>query len=268
MDYMMGTPEELELRAEREALILQLQRAESQLDRLSVQLQQLALDADPLPQGVRQAGVGGANAYAAYDRFDARVSEILKRTTRKLDELERQYTVQRVSYEELLTLARKHEEALRQLPAILPAEGRVVSGFGRRFHPVYKAMRMHQGIDILVNTGTPVVASADGIVIFVGWKQGYGRTIKVKHPETGYITLYAHLSKFAKGLRRGRRVKRGEVIGWSGHSGVVSGPHLHYEVRTLQNRPINPISFFAPGMTPEAYRELVRNAESATSSLD
>ncbi len=278
-DHFTGTPQEHELLIENRVLTEQLSRAEKQIDALSSQLDQLAitdqklyrtlLNANPIPEDVRKAGVGGAEAYPEFNRLRPEVGTLLRRTAAKLDELERKFYIQRASYEELLALASRHEKALRELPAIIPAEGPVVSGFGRRFHPVYKAFRMHQGIDILVNTGTPVVAAADGIVIFAGRSPGYGYNVRIKHPESGYITLYAHLSRFARDLRKGKRVKRGEVIGKSGRSGVVSGPHLHYEVRDARtNRPVNPITFFAPGMTPEAYQKLVQTAESARSSLD
>ena len=278
-DYFTGTPQEHELLTENRVLKEQLLRTEKQLDALSGQLEQLAttdqklyrtlLNAEPIPDDIRKVGVGGANTHPEFDKLRPETGNILRRTAEKLDELERKLYVQQASYEELLALASRHEEALRELPAIIPANGPVVSGFGRRFHPVYKAFRMHQGIDILVNTGTPVVAAADGIVIFAGRSPGYGYNVRIKHPASGYITLYAHLSSFAKGLRKGKRVKRGEIIGKSGRSGVVSGPHLHYEVRDARtNRPINPITFFAPGMTPEAYQKLVHTAESATISLD
>lgn len=108
---------------------------------------------------------------------------------------------------------------------------RVSSRFSRaRKHPVLNRIRAHKGTDYAAPRGTPVKASGDGKVVFVGRKGGYGKTIILRHGGV-YSTLYAHLSRFARGLRRGRRVRQGEVIGYVGSTGLVTGPHLHYEFR-------------------------------------
>lgn len=106
---------------------------------------------------------------------------------------------------------------------------RVTSGFSNsRFHPVLKAWRAHKGIDYGASTGTRVRVTADGFVTFAGRKGGYGNVVIVRHPN-GYTTLYAHLSGFAQGIRPGRRIVQGEVVGLVGSTGLATGPHLHYE---------------------------------------
>jgi len=106
---------------------------------------------------------------------------------------------------------------------------RVTSGFSNsRFHPVLKAWRAHKGIDYGASTGTRVRVTADGFVTFAGRKGGYGNVVTVRHPN-GYTTLYAHLSGFAQGMRQGKRVVQGEVVGLVGSTGLATGPHLHYE---------------------------------------
>lgn len=106
---------------------------------------------------------------------------------------------------------------------------RVTSGFSRsRLHPVLRTWRAHNGIDYGAPTGTRVRATADGYVSFVGSKGGYGNTVTVRHPN-GYTTLYAHLSGFAEGVRKGKRVVQGEAVGYVGSTGLATGPHLHYE---------------------------------------
>lgn len=106
---------------------------------------------------------------------------------------------------------------------------RVTSGFSNsRFHPVLRAWRAHKGIDYGASTGTRVRVTADGFVTFVGRKGGYGNVVTVRHPN-GYTTLYAHLSGFAQGMRPGKRVVQGEVVGLVGSTGLATGPHLHYE---------------------------------------
>ncbi len=108
---------------------------------------------------------------------------------------------------------------------------RISSRFNpNRKHPILKTSRPHQGVDYAAATGTPILATGDGKVDFVGNKGGYGRTVILSHGGK-YTTLYAHMSKFKKGIKRGKRVKQGEVIGYLGMSGLATGPHLHYEFR-------------------------------------
>ena len=106
---------------------------------------------------------------------------------------------------------------------------RVTSGFtSARFHPVLKTWRAHKGIDYGAPTGTRVRVTSDGYITFVGRKGGYGNVVTVRHPN-GYVTLYAHLSGFSQGLRQGKRVVQGEIVGFVGSTGLATGPHLHYE---------------------------------------
>ena len=126
---------------------------------------------------------------------------------------------------------------------------RITSRFNpRRYHPVLGIYRAHMGTDFGVSTGTPVKATGDGTVIFVGRDGGYGNAIVLRH-HGGYTTRYAHLSRFAKGLRVGKRVGLKEVIGYSGATGLVSGPHLHYELR-LNGRAIDGQTAKLPGAPP------------------
>lgn len=118
---------------------------------------------------------------------------------------------------------------------------RITSSFsGRRFHPVLKRYRPHYGVDYGAPSGTPVRVTANGVVTSAGWSGGGGRTIKVRHPN-GYLTAYLHLSGYAKGVRSGRRVQQGDVIGYVGSSGLATGPHLDYRVQR-DGRWINPQS--------------------------
>lgn len=108
---------------------------------------------------------------------------------------------------------------------------RISSGFSkRRWHPTLKVYRPHRGTDFAAPTGTPVYAPAKGLVKFVATLSGYGNVIYLKHGSE-LVTVYAHLSKFAKGLKSGNRVKKGELIGYVGSTGMSTGPHLHYEIR-------------------------------------
>jgi murein DD-endopeptidase MepM/ murein hydrolase activator NlpD len=113
-----------------------------------------------------------------------------------------------------------------------------------------------------------VVSAADGIVLEVDRGNGFGNYVKIKHPASGYITLYAHLTKAVDTLRQGQRVSRGQVIAFSGNSGLSSAPHLHYEVHDLEGRTLNPVFFFAPSMTPAEYQKLLSESEASTVSFD
>lgn len=107
---------------------------------------------------------------------------------------------------------------------------RVSSGFGSRFHPIFKNWRAHTGVDFAAPKGTRIWATADGVVETAGVKGGYGNCIEVRH-SGGITTLYGHLSGFASGVKRGSRVKQGDVIGYVGATGYATGPHLHYEFK-------------------------------------
>ncbi|MBQ4875007.1 MAG: M23 family metallopeptidase [Rickettsiaceae bacterium H1] len=123
----------------------------------------------------------------------------------------------------------------------LPLEKiKISSPFGKRFHPVLKKKREHKGVDLVASVGTPVKSTGNGIVEYIGRRGGYGNYIKIKH-DKHYSTAYAHLSEFKKGLKAGSIVKSGEVIAYSGSTGVVTGPHLHYEV-LYKNKQVDPIN--------------------------
>ena len=276
LDRLLHTPEELALLAENEMLQAQIVQTRQRIHTFSEELDRLArsdqtlyrtiLEADPIPEDVRQAGVGGADAYESFDGYRASTASLLRETSQQLDELERKINLQNASFRELSELAAENSVRMAEMPAILPANGRLSSGYGKRMHPILRVRKMHHGLDFAVNTGTPIVAPGDGVVKNVGRGPGYGKYIILSHPTAGYQTLYAHLSKIE--VSRGQQVKRGEQIGLSGNTGRSTGPHLHYEVRDAKGRTLNPVYFFAPGMTPKEYRRLLEAAENSTVSLD
>ncbi|HEY4274635.1 MAG TPA: peptidoglycan DD-metalloendopeptidase family protein, partial [Rhizomicrobium sp.] len=122
-----------------------------------------------------------------------------------------------------------------------PVDGaRISSGFGARFHPVLGYTRMHKGVDFAVPRGTPVMAAGAGQISFMGWANGYGNFVVLSHGN-GYSTAYGHLSRFAPGMKRGMRVRQGQVFAFSGMTGLATGPHLHYEIR-INNAQVNPLT--------------------------
>jgi len=129
----------------------------------------------------------------------------------------------------------------KHIPNGAPILGRlrITSRYGYRYHPILRRRRFHAGIDLGARYGQPVMATANGIVEYAGWKSGYGKTIIIQH-NFGFKTVYAHLSSIK--VRVGSYVRRGQIIGRAGSTGLSTGTHVHYEVRYLQ-RPINPIYF-------------------------
>ncbi|MEM6681895.1 MAG: peptidoglycan DD-metalloendopeptidase family protein, partial [Pseudomonadota bacterium] len=150
-------------------------------------------------------------------------------------------------------------ESMRRLLMRTPIDGaRLTSGFGKRRHPVLGYVKNHQGVDFGAPTGTPIYAAGDGVIARASPYGSYGNYIRIKHPR-GFQTAYAHLSRFARGLRTGRRVSQGDVIGYVGATGRVTGPHLHYEVYRGKKR-VNPMRLDLPtgevleGIALEAFR--------------
>lgn len=133
---------------------------------------------------------------------------------------------------------------------------RVTSGFAMRFHPIKKAWRQHKGVDFGAASGTAIKATSNGHVAFIGTQRGYGNTVELRH-RNGITTLYAHMSRFPAGLRKGAKVSQGDVIGYVGSTGWATGPHLHYEFRK-NDQPVNPMTVALPKAEPLEASELAR----------
>jgi len=146
---------------------------------------------------------------------------------------------------------------------------RVSSGFGMRVHPILRKWRAHRGIDYAAPTGTRVRSVGDGVVEFAGARGGYGNMVILRH-HGQYSTVYAHLSRIARGTVRGARVAQGDAIGFVGQTGWATGPHLHYEFR-VAGEARNPLSVAMPAAHPVALHEMAafrRHAEPLAARLD
>ncbi len=138
-----------------------------------------------------------------------------------------------------------------------PIDGaRLSSTFGKRKHPILGYTRMHKGVDFAAPSGTPIYAAGNGTVVYAGRKGGYGNYIKLRHNGT-YETAYAHLKGFARGVRTGKRVEQGQVIGYVGTTGRSTGPHLHYEVM-MSNKQVNPLRVRMPSGKSLKGKDLAR----------
>jgi murein DD-endopeptidase MepM/ murein hydrolase activator NlpD len=142
-----------------------------------------------------------------------------------------------------------HGQSVRKALLKTPIDGaRLTSAFGMRMHPILGYSTMHRGIDFGAMTGTPIMAAGDGVVEKAGADAGYGNLVLLRHNAT-YETAYAHMSRFATGIKPGVHVRQGQVIGYVGATGLATGPHLHYEVR-VKSAQVNPLSIkMMPGPT-------------------
>ena len=165
------------------------------------------------------------------------------------------------------------KDMLTHIPAIQPLDNkdlrRTSSGWGMRTHPVFNINRFHYGLDFVAPVGTPVYATGDARVEQLishtsRRSQGYGNLIVLDHG-WGYRTLYAHLDKWSVVV--GEDVKRGQIIGYIGNTGISTGPHLHYEVMK-NGRKVNPINYLFNSLTPEEYRKIVEISNSIKISMD
>ncbi len=136
-------------------------------------------------------------------------------------------------------------KSVRKTLMVTPIDGaRLSSGYGMRRHPILGYSRMHPGLDFAAPTGTPIMAAGDGVVEYAGRKGNYGNYIRLRHPNE-YHTVYAHMSRFASGIRSGARVTQGQIIGYVGSTGLSTGPHLHYEVHHRGSH-VNPSTVDTP----------------------
>lgn len=176
---------------------------------------------------------------------------------------------QEKSYSEIAGFIKNKEELLACTPAIQPVSNsdlkRVASGFGYRIDPVYKTVKLHAGLDFAAPQGTPIYATANGVIrTAANMGTGYGNHVVINHGY-GYETLYGHMFRIK--VKGGQKVKRGEIIGWVGSTGKSTGPHCHYEVHK-NGRHLDPVYFFYNDLTPEQYDRLLKMAAASNQSFD
>ncbi|MEM6643846.1 MAG: M23 family metallopeptidase [Bacteroidota bacterium] len=277
-DHYFESPTKASLRKENEELRLYYDILEDEISNANEMLAVLAerdddiyrviYGVEPIPEEIRSAGIGGANRYRELLAKGLEREQLILQNLKKIDKLKKQMYIQTKSYDEIVKMARNREEYLASLPAIQPVSNkelkRLASGFGMRMHPIYKVRKMHNGTDFSLPTGNPVYATGDGEIIGTYDKfSGYGKYVKIQHG-FGYQTLYAHLSQYI--VKPGQKVKRGQIIGYSGNTGGSTAPHLHYEV--IENgKPVNPVNYFYQDVSSEEYAEIVRLSSIENQSL-
>ena len=217
-------------------------KLDSELDSLVNENNTLRIAANlpPVSEEEKQIGVGGGYFDNDIDFIKGNVAGDLKEALTYVDEVSRKVEFEKAQFNEISTKIRQNEKLFECLPAIKPCSGIIGNEFGMRMHPILNIRRMHDGIDIVTDIGTPVHASGDGRVDFVGRKGGYGLCVEINHG-FGYKTIYGHLSETE--TKEGQKVIRGTIIAKTGTSGLSTGPHLHYEVEHNGVK-LNPEDFF------------------------
>ena len=196
---------------------------------------------DELDPEVLQAGVGGLVPRYNEDllEINSRLALSLYHQENEVDELLRKSSFVKQSLQDALVKVENVSEQWKHLPSITPTTGYISSGFGRRIHPIFRELQYHGGLDFSTGKGQPIKATADGKVIISDKQEGLGLCIVIDHG-FGLQTVYGHCSKSV--VTPGQEVKRGDLIGYVGRSGITTGPHLHYEVHE-NGRPINPSDY-------------------------
>ncbi len=271
----VGSVDELIQENKNYALKAEWELLENRIDQIQSELLELIekddnnyrviLDSDPLDSTMREAGIGGREMVVLPE---VKSISMLSKNYQRIEKLRNQLDVELQSYQELATLLDKKIKRWAARPAIQPIDNRQLDRlhlrYGMRSHPLLDVDRQHKGLDFSAPIGTPVYATGDGRIEVAHFSSSYGNVIYLNHGY-GYQTRYAHLSKF--NIKPGDRVKRGQVIGYVGNTGISVGPHLHYEV-LFQNGNLNPINFFQRDLSNEEYERLIEQSAKNTQILD
>jgi murein DD-endopeptidase MepM/ murein hydrolase activator NlpD len=246
----------------------QLRKILGNIEHRDDNIYRVVLGAEPIDKSVRDAGVGGADRYADIKEKSIVQQDLILELHEKVDMLRRKLYIESKSQDEVVSLAENKEKQLAAVPAIQPVANKqliaLASGFGFRVHPIYKVKKMHTGIDFAASIGTPIYATADGKVVEVSVRfSGYGKMVEIDHG-FGYRTRYAHMHGFA--VQQGQNVKRGDLIGYVGNTGLSTAPHLHYEV-LLNGSHINPVHYFFNDLSAGEYEKIIELASVENQSL-
>ena len=201
-----------------------------------------AVSLGPRDKAQQVLGIGGPDELGLQNLTsmgEKKQDEALKEMHQELTQLKGAASKQEASLQMLIEYFEDKRSLYASTPSVWPVRGWVTSPFGNRTSPFSGILKFHEGMDIAAQTGTPVVAPADGVVIKAGFSTGYGNMVEISHGY-GLKTIFGHNSRL--NVKAGQRVKRGDVISYVGDTGSSTGPHLHYEVRS-NGLPVNPVKY-------------------------
>ncbi|MBY0537055.1 MAG: M23 family metallopeptidase [Chitinophagaceae bacterium] len=245
----------------------QLNQKMMELEKRDNEVYRTIFEATPIPDSVRLKEM---EQQKEIDLVMSLTSNQLENSvTGTINRLALRMAYQDKSFNEISGFLKNKEKLLAATPAIQPVSNadlkRVASGYGYRIDPVYKTVKFHAGLDFTAPQGTPIYATANGVVKVAGnIGNGYGNHVVLNHGY-GYETLYGHMYRLK--VKGGQVVRRGEIIGWVGSTGKSTGPHCHYEVHK-NGRPLDPVYFFYNDLSPEQFNRLLKMAASANQSFD
>jgi murein DD-endopeptidase MepM/ murein hydrolase activator NlpD len=275
--FIFDSPQEKALKREIEQLTLQYELMNREMENVEKVLGHLQetddnlyrtiFEAEPVSSSLREGGIGGVNRYAELEGFTN--SELIIETATRLDKIRKKIYVQSESFDELIALSKAKAEMLSSIPAIQPVSNkdlkRTAGGYGYRIHPIYKISKFHNGMDFTAPTGTEVYATGNGVVSMVkSERRELGNHIVIDHG-FGYQTVYGHLDRF--NVREGQKIKRGDIIGFVGSTGLSTAPHLHYEVK-INGRNVDPAFYFFNDLTPDEYASMIEISSKSGQSFD
>jgi murein DD-endopeptidase MepM/ murein hydrolase activator NlpD len=265
--------DEIQLKSENQALKTEWDVLDDNLKKISTELATLEqnddnnyrsiLDLGPLPASMREAGVGGREKAYASIRYS-----LIKMSLEMADKLKNRLDIEDQSLDALNKELKEKEKRWASRPAIQPISNvdliQLYTTYGLRLHPILGYWRDHKGLDFTAPEGAPIYATGDGIVEFANGATTYGNVVFINH---GYDfqTRYAHMTRYI--VSQGERVRRGQVIGYVGNTGLSFGNHCHYEVLVKGNQ-VNPINFFQRDLSNKEYEKLVELGGKARTSLD
>jgi len=271
--YFIDSPHEKMLARENNELKSEIERLDRKLNLMNSALQELQAKDAKVYRAIFEINPNVTmkqydmlyDATAIGPRTHDEAVLLLQNIKNKTDNLIVRMALESHSLDTLAQLADRKADMLASVPAIRPIKNmkQITSGFGYRYHPILKTLRKHTGVDIAAERGTPVYATADGVVEEEEGTSGYGIVVVINHGYS-YKTLYAHLSK--KVVKVGKRVKRGELIGYVGNTGLSVGPHLHYEV-IKNGEKVNPIHYFFNDITPAEYDAILKSSKEVNQAL-
>lgn len=273
----LDSPKEKQLKRENEMISLQFELLNNRMDEAAEVLDDIQerdnniyrtiFEAEPIPASIRKAGFGGVERYKELQGYGN--SDLMIETSKRLDRISKQLYIQSKSFDDVVKLVRGKAQLLAAIPAIQPISNEDLrhqpSGFGWRTHPIYKTPEFHPGMDFAAPQGTEIRATGDGTIERAdAAARGYGNHVVINHGY-GYKTLYGHMVKFV--VRVGQKIKRGQLIGYVGSTGLSTAPHVHYEV-VKNGEKMNPINYYYSDLTPAQYQKLIELSEQSSQSFD
>ncbi len=247
--------------------VQQLQQKVGDLEKRDNDVYRSIFESSPIPDSARLKEMADNKEIKLLQSMSEQA--LVKSLTTQLNNLSLRVAYQQKSYNDIGAMIKNKEKLIAAIPSIQPVSNkdltRIASGFGYRIDPVYKNTHFHAGLDFTAPPGTPIYATADGIVKEAGFSTGgYGNHVVINHGY-GYETLYGHMYK-VKAVA-GKMVKRGEVIGYVGSTGKSTGNHCHYEVHK-GGVPVDPVYYFYNDLTPEQYDRVLKMSGQQNQSFD